>query len=442
MVVSSFTAVVYIFTFLVGFGGNLWVICSVVRSRKPRNSLSHMNTSDRLRSYISFLAGLDLTVVFPLLIRVAYVILPTASVDAKTCRFVFGLENFAKLASLTCLASISFERYITIRKPFNNKIRKHVIHMTPMVAMFVLSVLLTAMGLRIPSVDKTSDEMNCEQNLNDNILSRATGIILSSAFLSLLLVISASYFQIIRHVRRKFWQRKARARLVCANPRNNTLISEPRYMREMTSAIMRVALFHVACWLPYSCLQFFPKSYGDVANIMTTSIRQLSGERTLYEYIGFAANWLTYANASGDWVFYAVMNRDLRSLIRATTERRKRSTMSQQSSPSNLHQSLRRQVTQSIRFFHSINSYRSAGCSIDESITLPGSGIANGGVQNNSGSTNERSNLVGRSMSSPKSSVFSNDLTTTTVPVVTSRYSAQATPRTSLLTADSVERFV
>ncbi|KAK0395650.1 hypothetical protein QR680_001374 [Steinernema hermaphroditum] len=440
MVVSLFTVVVYILTFLIGFGGNLWVICSVLRSRKPRNSLSHMNTSDRLRSYISFLAGLDLTVVFPLLIRVAYVILPTATVDATTCRFVFGLEHFAKLSSLTCLASISFERYITIRKPFNNKMRKHVIHMTPMVAMFVLSVLLTAMGLRIPHVDKTDDEMNCMQTFGDDALSRSTESVLSGAFLTLLLVISASYFQIIRHVRRKFWQRKAR---VCANLRNNTLVTEPRYMREMTSAIMRVALFHVVCWLPYSFLQFFPKSYGDVVNSMTTSIRQLPTDTsdTLFQWIAFAANWLTCANAAGDWIFYAVMNRELRSLIRATTERRKRSTMSQQSSPSNLHQSLRRQVTQSIRFFHSINSYRSAGCSIDESVTLPGSGTGNGGMQNGSSGCNEHSTLAGRSLSSPKSSVFSSEVTAT-IPIVTSRYPSQATPRTSLLTADSVERFV
>lgn len=30
----------------------------------------------------------------------------------------------------------------------------------------------------------------------------------------------------------------------------------------------------------------------------------------------FIVNWLTYVNSACDWVFYAVLNRDLRTLIR------------------------------------------------------------------------------------------------------------------------------
>lgn len=56
-------------------------------------------------------------------------------------------------------------------------------------------------------------------------------------------------------------------------------------------------------------------------------------------------------------------------IFRATTERRKRSTMSQHSPSSNLHRSLRRQMTLSLRFFYSINSYRSNANSIDESCS-------------------------------------------------------------------------
>lgn len=52
--------------------------------------------------------------------------------------------------------------------------------------------------------------------------------------------------------------------LVCASSRQHQpLVSEPRYMRDMTSAIVRVAVFHVICWLPYCIFQIFPDEVMD-----------------------------------------------------------------------------------------------------------------------------------------------------------------------------------
>ena len=141
------------------------------------------------------------------------------------------------------------------------------------------------------------------------------------------------------------------------------MVAEPRYMRQMTSAIMRVGLFHAICWLPFCVVQFLPDQ--SVVSDLTTSMRLFNNftdyrfPSTLFlkkvqnfspiRWTVFTANWLTYANAAGDWIFYAVMNRDLRNLIRFATERRKRSTMSHAPSPS--HRSLRKQVYCSFYLF-------------------------------------------------------------------------------------------
>jgi hypothetical protein len=52
-------------------------------------------------------------------------------------------------------------------------------------------------------------------------------------------------------------------------------------------------------------------------------------------------------------------------------------------SPSNLHKSLRRQLDQGLRFFYSINSYKSRGNSFDDSLTTCNNG-GNGSFDSNS----------------------------------------------------------
>lgn len=86
-------------------------------------------------------------------------------------------------------------------------------------------------------------------------------------------------------------------------------------MRDMTAAIVRIACFHVICWLPYCLLQLLP---GDLHVFDPASIRILNNSNydNPLSWLAFLADWLTYVNSAGDWVFYAAMNRDLRSIIR------------------------------------------------------------------------------------------------------------------------------
>lgn len=366
---SSVAAGLYLLTVLTGIFGNIWVICSIARSRKPRGLLGHTSPSDRLRAYISVLSIVDLTVLMVLFVKSIYLALPHLMLDMNSCRAMFVIEQAVKLASLTLLSCISIERYITIRKPFCGQVRKRFIKMTPIVALLILTAVIVAILIQVPSVVTTADGLNCTRTHRGRAVPRLGAYLTAIAFFSNLTTISVNYGQIVRHVKRKFTKRKAR--VVAHSRTRESLVTEPRYMREMTNAIIRVFVFHVICWLPSCLIQFLPDMR--LVSELVTSIRLFNNftDFSAIRWTIFIANWLTYANAAGNWIFYAAMNRELRSLIRFATERRKRSTMSHTASPSNMHRNFRQQVTTSMRVLQSLSYRSSLAGSFDEGTCPP-----------------------------------------------------------------------
>lgn len=96
-------------------------------------------------------------------------------------------------------------------------------------------------------------------------------------------------------------------------------------MKDMTAAIVRIAFFHIICWLPYCLMQILPNSIRmadgtrqPLNEYVTISLRFITDKN--YEdglaWLALSGDYLTYVNSAGDWIFYAAMNRDLRSLIR------------------------------------------------------------------------------------------------------------------------------
>ncbi|CEF60291.1 G protein-coupled receptor, rhodopsin-like family and GPCR, rhodopsin-like, 7TM domain-containing protein [Strongyloides ratti] len=369
----------YFITVLFGFIGNLWVIFSVIRSWRPRNSIGFLNPSDRLRSYIGGLAVVDLIVILLLLLKLIYLLLPNITVSNGNCRTIFLIDNIIRLASLTCLFCISVERLITIKKPFSTNVRRHCIKFLPYVAGTIAIFFLIIIIMDSLTVIATNNYLNCGQKSLKrmgihNVISTSIPI----TYIILTTFVSLNYLHIIRHVRRKFWKRKSR---VCANTRSkNPLISEPKYMKGMTWSIVTVAVFHLFCLIPYCIIRLLPDiiwkyidndlSKGYIHSqirplIQVNSNNGLFEEILNFKFLVLFVNWLTYTNSAGNWIFYAALNRQLRSLIRATTERRKRSTLSQITSPLAVQHSLKRQVAQSLRFFSTLNSHKTLNDSIN-----------------------------------------------------------------------------
>ncbi|KAF7636113.1 hypothetical protein Mgra_00004373 [Meloidogyne graminicola] len=418
---STFIAAIFIYslTLLIGLFGNCWVVASVMRTTKKgigsignshHSGLPSVSPSDRLRKYIWLLALIDLFVSSSLLIPNNY------------CQISFCIDNIFKLCSITCLACISIERFITIRKPFNNKglkVRRLAVQLTPLCAFLSIGICGSSiLWLSLYSVKATENGLNCTIKSSPLLGNWLATSILAIGFSIQLILIATNYVRIIHHVRRKFWQRKARAvansfsyatskslgqsmsvdsrRIACGTAKlltsnssysngssstscttiNNkkkrplnalqqiastqqnlfiTTVPEPRYMKEMTTTIMRVAAFHLICWLPFCLIQLMPSqllesvipNFGfDTLKWRTTFSSRIfdsiednnndnekssSIEQITSAWLAFGANWLSYANSAGNWVLYAALNRDLRSIIKACSERRqKRYTIPQQ----------------------------------------------------------------------------------------------------------------
>lgn len=166
MITKCAIAAAYAFTIGVGIFGNTWVAISVIRSRRPRSTMG-LSPSDRLRSYIGLLAIVDLLVIATLFIKFIHVIFPDVNIEIISCQIVYIVDQLVKIASLTCLMCISFERYLTIAKPFKNTVSN-------------LSILMIYV----------TDEINC---INLHVIVLLNGIYILSLFSN------SDYYLLIRH---------------------------------------------------------------------------------------------------------------------------------------------------------------------------------------------------------------------------------------------------
>ncbi|CAG9540627.1 unnamed protein product [Cercopithifilaria johnstoni] len=321
----------YLLTMKIGIIGNLWVICSVIRNTRRQTHSCLRRPSDCLRSYIFVLAFVDLFVVCSLSLRLVYMWNETLTFEIWSCRGLYFVEQLSKMISMFCLASISIERYITIRKPFSNQIRRHFHQGFPAVISLIFFLVFIPILLTIKTINVTADRRDCLIS-NDSAWNRLTGLLVGTCFILLLILVSVNYAEIVRHVHRKFSRRKARQSATC---NSNHRLSEPRYVREMTSSIVRVAIFHMICWLPFCFIAMIPTKICSLVLISVRAISQINDEDGEVLWIPVLANWLTYLNSALNWIFYAVLNRDLRELIRNNTKRRKRTAMTYYHSSSN-----------------------------------------------------------------------------------------------------------
>ncbi|VDN02081.1 unnamed protein product [Thelazia callipaeda] len=304
----------YLITIKLGIIGNIWVICSVMRNARPRNyRWSCQRPSDRLRSFIFVLAIVDFVVICSLFLRIIYAFDENLVFEKWSCQGLFFLEQISKMASMFCLACISLGRYITIRKPFSSQIRSRFYRSVPVIVFLLFICILIPILFTSEEIETSVDKQDCIINAS-NQWHQPNSICVALTFTILLVLVSVNYGEIVRHVRQKFSKRKARE---SANFNNNQQrLSEPRYMREMTSSIARVAVFHIICWLPFCFFSIVSIKTWSLVSVSIRPIQRVKDKQCWVLWVYVIVNWLTYLNSALNWIFYAVMNRDLRELIR------------------------------------------------------------------------------------------------------------------------------
>ena len=179
----------------------------------------------------------------------------------------------------------------------------------------------------------TADKKDCtliDPNATSVIVSKWA---ISLTFLTQLFVLCFNYGQIARHLRKKFWQRKSRSKFtifnsdyanlfivllsVCNNPRlKQPLVQQPKSMKDTTTVILRIATFHFLCWFPYCLIYLLPATMGSMSILLSTKLRIIGDINNIFQWIVFLVGWLAYLNSALNWIFYAVLNRDLRTIIR------------------------------------------------------------------------------------------------------------------------------
>lgn len=86
----------------------------------------------------------------------------------------------------------------------------------PGVTLLLTFLIIIPIILMLKSVVVSPDNWDCRISIG-NVWNRLTGFLVGGSFILLLMLVSINYVAIVRHVQRKFSQRKARRRKFSLN---------------------------------------------------------------------------------------------------------------------------------------------------------------------------------------------------------------------------------
>ncbi|TKR73058.1 hypothetical protein L596_020414 [Steinernema carpocapsae] len=244
------------------------------------------------------------------------------------CKIFWTVENVNKLLSVAILAVMSFERYVAVCKPFQwfcCRTRHNVVYVLGILLFFIVllcmpiiyyadtteHVILTANGT-IADI-----KVSCSSDLPDAILPVFILYMFVFGFLLPALFVSLCYIFLIKHISSK------------TPPGKAMLVSS--YTNRVVRSILRVVIFHFACWTPFWIFVLVPMlSFFNISNWAFLHSPSLAIIRLL-------TSFLPYINSAGNWIFYAALNREMRENV---TEHRRRTDLKSRTSPASKESSL------------------------------------------------------------------------------------------------------
>uniref|UniRef100_A0A915CNP8 G-protein coupled receptors family 1 profile domain-containing protein n=1 Tax=Ditylenchus dipsaci TaxID=166011 RepID=A0A915CNP8_9BILA len=305
--IDRFLIVAYFLpVFCVGMAGNFWVIYSVVKilykTWSPVNNVfKHMSL------YILSLSIADMFVLCMVPMLISYFIGGSWQFGFIGCKLFFAVENVNKLLSVAILAVMSFERFLAVSRPFHwccCRIRRKRISNVLVVVMLLLVVIVilcmpmiyyaeTSVVYIYSNGSMLDGTVICGSNLPDSVMSFFIIYMFCLGFVFPLLFITLCYFFLIRHLRK--------------NDGKNHFVTS--YTTRVVRSVLRVVLFHFACWSPFWLFVLIPMlSYFGVVEFSFL-------ESEYSQTIRMISSFLPYLNSAGNWIFYAAMNRELRETV-------------------------------------------------------------------------------------------------------------------------------
>ncbi|KAL3090734.1 hypothetical protein niasHT_022062 [Heterodera trifolii] len=296
---------------LIGIIGNSWLIMSVVRVLShqwlPINLLFR-----QISLYILTLAIVDLAVDLSIPMLVSYTLSSNWQFGTVGCKLFFAIENVNKLLSVMVLASMSVERFVAVCRPLQwlgiRISQKRLNNAFALLGLLLgtVAILCTPMiyfaqanhyMLIFPDESVEMEDATCGSQLPDRLLPFFISYMLLFGFIVPLPLIAICYFFIIRHLRRK--------------PRGSVT-----YTARAVRSILRVVIFHFICWTPFWLFVLLPL-LSHLKFVQMDTFLNSHGAR-----IGrMLTCFLPYLNSSMNWIFYGMMNRQLRETGAVTGRR-------------------------------------------------------------------------------------------------------------------------
>uniref|UniRef100_A0A914VCT9 G-protein coupled receptors family 1 profile domain-containing protein n=1 Tax=Plectus sambesii TaxID=2011161 RepID=A0A914VCT9_9BILA len=291
----------FVVLFVFGISGNLGVIVFVGRTlwklhRAPGARLA----TQQLYIYVIALATVDFLVLSVIPLMLPYLYTGQWLVGETLCRVFWTIENMDKILSIALLTVMSVERYVTVCHPLRSRFLKQ--------RAYVYFVLLGAVGLTgallVPILSYVQlDEVNigsttltsCITPMPDQLFVAFIVYMFLIAYCLPALVIFSCYTRLIAFVKRRYERRN----LALQNGRRDSHAA----IHRLSTSVIRVTAFHFACWTPFWFSVIFPLLLDD--DMINRHSQTLMTVRLF-------VTTLPYVNSAGNWVFYALLNRELR----------------------------------------------------------------------------------------------------------------------------------
>ncbi|KAF7634349.1 G_PROTEIN_RECEP_F1_2 domain-containing protein [Meloidogyne graminicola] len=285
---------------------NIWLISSVfrilVKNYIPVIILRQMSL------YILMLAFVDLMVILTIPMHIHSMLTGHWNFGTFGCKLLVSVENINKLLSVMVLTCMSVERFIVICRPFEywsisiiNRKRRMFDSFILLTILLITVIIFCSPFIYYANVsrqfyvffngDVQQGNDLCSSHLPERLMMVFISYMVFFGFLVPFPLIIFCYICIIHRLKKK--------------PNGLTFST---YSKSAVRSILRVIIFHFICWTPFWIFVSLPL----LSHFKLINIEPIFDFLPFARLINIVGNILPFANSSFNWIFYGMMNSQLR----------------------------------------------------------------------------------------------------------------------------------